>query len=106
MKVTTNNRVRPLLCYPELSARDQKDFDYAKDDCTPRFVEYKGQIHDTLDTQVILVGNETSLPMGWAVFTKAGSVLATWHRILSASMWDGFVYRFEDDGAVVGRYVA
>lgn len=105
MKITTNAVVRPLLCLEELPLRDQLDFDYVGADCTPRFVKYKSDYHDVLDTQVITTA-DNALPIGWAMRVEDSSPLAKWDRIASDSYWSGMLFRWVDDGVVVGRYTS
>lgn len=48
MKIITNNHARDLICFADLTAKEQKEFDYLEEDehYTPQFFRYKGNAYD------------------------------------------------------------
>lgn len=107
MKITTDNKPRCLMSWHEIDAKSQPDFDYIDDDdrFTARFVKYKGEWYDAIDTQAIRVSQKHHQPMGWAMYVEPDDPLAKWHVIITESYFSGIVFRFVDDLCViVGRY--
>ena len=94
MKITTNNQYRDLLPRAALPKKVLSDFAYVCSD-EPRFVHYRGEWYDALDTQVIEPhkGTVTS-PMGWAMHVQPTDPLAKWHAIISDSFFSGVLFRF------------
>jgi hypothetical protein len=99
LKIRTNNLPRDLVPFHALPEKARKDFDYLDEDeqNTDRFVNYKGEWYDTLDTQAIRVSNSHDLPMGWAMYVNAEDQLAKWDAIISDSYFSGVLFRFSQD---------
>ena len=108
MKITTDRRMRWLEPWYDLPEKWQKEFDYIKpdDQYSPRFVKYKGQFYDAVDTQRITT--EDASLMGWAIHVKPEEPLAAWHRIASDSYFSGMLFRFDEDfeKVIVGVYTS
>ena len=108
MKITTDHKFRDLISWNDLPEKAQKDFDYIKeaDADDLRFVCYKGEWVDAVDTQRLCL--ETSGPVGWEMRVAPDSPLATWHSTIGDSFFSGLVFRFdrEFERVVVGRYVS
>jgi hypothetical protein len=51
MTIKTNSRPRDLVSFAELTAEEQKDFDYIKgeDQYSPRLFRYKSNVYDTCE---------------------------------------------------------
>lgn len=105
LTIITNNVPRKLLYLYELPKKWQKEYDYVKDDGTPRFTKYKGQWIDPMDSQDIRVSVENR-PMGWAMCVDPTHPFAKWDAVSSDSFFSGLLFRFNDDWdtVVVGRY--
>lgn len=105
MEIKTDHKYRPLKALCELPEKVAKDFDYVKEDCTPRFVQYKGEWYDTHDTQRITT---ESYRMGWDMPVAKDHILADWHAILSDTFFSAMVYKFSEDweSVIVGVYYA
>ena len=106
MEIRTNWVPRELLSWHEIPAREQEYFDYLDDDTKfqPRFVEYKGEFHDAIDTQYITTHDGRGY-MGWAMRVDENSPLAKWDTIASDSYFSGMLFKFTtDDRCIVGRY--
>lgn len=106
MNIITNWVPRTLVSLNELPAKKREWFDYVEDDAyTPRFVQYRGEWHDTHDTQVIEPDTGRQNPMGWAIRVHPGSPLCLFDSVESDSFFSGVLYRFVgEDQVVVGRY--
>jgi len=108
MEIITNWVPRNLVALHELPAKKQADFDYAEDDSyTPRFVQYRGEWHDALDTQSIdpVTPGEYTGYMGWGVKVHPGSPLCHFDAVESEGWYFGLLFRFVgEDQVVVGRY--
>jgi hypothetical protein len=63
-KVNSDNRPRRLVSYQGLPKKWQEEFDYISHDCSfdLRFVMYKTEYYDTIDTQRIVIG---AYKLGW-----------------------------------------
>ena len=106
MEIKTDHKYRPLLSLCELPEKVAKDFDYVKEEyCTLRFVKYKGDWYDTLDTQRITT---ESYRMGWDMPVSKDHILADWDAILSDTFFSGMVFKFSEDweSVIVGVYYA
>ena len=103
MGIKTDHKYRPLKALFELPEKVAKDFDYVKEDCTPRFVKYKGQWYDTADTQRITAESHR---MGWDMQVGKDHILAKWDAILWDTFFSAMVYKFSEDweSVIVGRY--
>ena len=116
MQIITNWKPRDLMALHELPAEKQEWFDYVEDDAyTPRFVQYKGEWHDTHDTQTIDpvkpdedtngTANGGKGYVGWGVRVHPGSPLCLFDSVESDTFFSGLLFRFVgEDQVVVGRY--
>lgn len=102
LEIKTNNRVRPLVTFNELPESVRSDFDYCKAKDTPFFVKVLNHWYDAFDTQRITT--EGSYPMGWAVHVEKESPFAGWNAVTSETYWSGVLFKFKDEGVVVGCY--
>ena len=105
LKITSNWVKRPLLAFHDLDPDVQQDFDYVKEEMQwqPRFVQYKGEFYDALDTQYITLDPPSK--MGWGMHVEPDSPLAKWDSIISETYFSGVLFKFDqDDNVVVGRY--
>ena len=105
MEIKTDHKYRPLKALCELPKKVAKDFDSVKEDCTPRFVKYKGRWYDTADTQRITTESHR---MGWDMPVAKDHILAKWDAILSDTFFSAMVYKFSEDweSVIVGVYYA
>lgn len=91
--VVTNNVPRPLVSWYELSSTQRRWFDYVsyEDRHSARFVFYKNQWYDTLDTE----GRPSHTP-----------ALSDWDAFASESIFAGVVFKYTPglDQVVVGHY--
>lgn len=99
MKITTNNKPRPMVCLACLPADVQKDFDYITGDdvYTPRLVQYKGAWYDVYDTMTV------RRPLGGAYVRE----FTGWDSYISETFFSGVVFRIvgpASDDVIVGRY--
>ena len=99
MKITTDNKMRWLEPFYDLPEKWQKEFDYVDlgDQDSPRFVKYKGQFYDAVDTQRIVTDRDRADRMGWAMYVDATDPLAAWHTVASDSFFSWMVFRFSED---------
>lgn len=97
MKITTNNKPRPMVCLADLPAEVQKDFDYVREqgDLLPRFVQYKGWWYDVHDT-MRCPGAEAPAEQRHA--------FKGWDSYISETFFSGVVFRLIGDDVIVGRY--
>lgn len=88
-RIRTNNQPRPALCWQDLTAKEQREFDYssAPEHC---FIRYKGTVYDLSE------------------FSNAVKPLAElgWEFAEPDSFFSGVVVRTCDDGeyVVAGTY--
>lgn len=107
MKVTTNNRARPLLTFNELPEAVKSDFDYTKLKDQPFFVKVGKDYYDAFDVQEVKVGtSKLDRPVGWAMYVEDTHPFAKWNGVTSESAWSGVLFRYVDDGVVVGKYTS
>ena len=110
LNIRTDHIPRTLLTWHELPEAMQKEFDYITPDQqdSPRFVKYKGQYYDAIDTQRIVVERTNASRMGWEMYVTPEEPLAAWHAIASDSFFSGMVFRFDEDfeKVVVGVYTS
>ncbi len=87
LTVITNRQPRNVLCWYELTAKEQAEFDYITDECGS-FVRYRGATYDLGD------------------MLRAPNSLPYWHAIHSDSYFSGVLFRLSRDGETVicGRY--
>ena len=105
MQIKTNWQRRPMQCLQDLPASAAKDFDYVDDDCSARFVQYKGIWHDVYDTQRIEPDQGSQHPIGWAMRVHPGSPLCLFDSIESDSYFSGTLFKLvDDDCVIVARY--
>ena len=105
MQIITNWTPRRLECLQDLPESKQSDFGYVDDDCSLRFVCYRGEWHDVFDAQRIEPNTGRTSPMGWAMRVHAGSPLCLFDSIESDSYFSGLLYRFGgDETVIVARY--
>ena len=109
MNIITNWQPRTMLAWFQLDAKHQQFFDYVGEDdsYTPRFVQYKGEVHDTYDTQTIdpVKPGEYTGYVGWGVRVHPGSPMCLFDSVESDSFFSGLLFRFVgEDQVVVGRY--
>jgi hypothetical protein len=109
MEIITNWQPRDMHALHELPAKKQAWFDYVGEDdaYTPRFVQYRGEWHDTHDTQTIdpVKPGEYTGYVGWGVKVHPGSPLCLFDSVESDSFFSGLLFRFVgEDQVVVGRY--
>ena len=99
--IKTNNKPRKLLCWAELTAKEQGEMDYFGEsvlkgddsDAEIRFARYKGWVYDVYDMMSV---RRECLP--------AGSVLAGWDAYQSDTFFSGVLVRWvhgADDESVV-----
>lgn len=104
-KVNSDNRPRRLVSYQGLPKKWQEEFDYISHDCSfdLRFVMYKTEYYDTIDTQRIVIG---AYKLGWDMAVTADHPFAKWHRFTSDSFFSGMLFRFSPGGeeVIVGVY--
>lgn len=107
LQITTNNVPRPLVPRSALPKKVRKDFDYIETwDETPRFVEYRGEWYDAIDTQRITTSQVIGR-MGWEHYVEPDHPLAEWDAIVSDTFFSGLLFRFTyGDTVVVGRYTS
>ncbi len=93
MEIITNNTPRELVCFLDIPAAKQDDFDYLDTDehCSPRFVKYKGEYYDTFE------------------FTRVGGTsnpLKGWDGVQSDTFFSGVLIKWRDEyeAVIVGRY--
>lgn len=96
--IKTDHKARPLLWLGDLTAKERAEFDYVPDDdCSDRFVRYKGWVYDVYDAQHIHY--ET-----WGVNAEP---FKGWDAIVSDSFFSGVVFKFDSNGDVIcGTYMA
>ena len=96
IEIKTNYNRYALKAYYELPDKARGDFDYIaeEDHSTPRFVLYRKQWYDVLDTQAIRVA-ETS--MGFTMTVQPDSPFAPWEMIHSDSYFSGVVFKYVRD---------
>lgn len=105
MNIITNWQPRALLCLADLTESERKEFDYVDDEFSTRFVRYRGELMDAMDTQRIEPDNERTHPMGWAMRVHPGSPLCLFDSVISDSYFSGHLFRFcDDETVIVGRY--
>lgn len=97
MNIITNNRPRPMVCFADLPAKVQADFDYVllADHYSPRFALYKGWWYDVDDSQAVR-------------YSRGGSAMTEfdgWDSFASDSFFSGVLFKLcDDDTVIVGRY--
>ena len=92
--ITTNGKPRDLLHWEELTAKEQKEFDYIKpDEAGFQFIRYRGWVYNIDD--MMQVRNET-LP--------AGSFLVGWDGYQGDSYFSGVLLRWVGDQVVMGTW--
>ena len=109
MKITTNWQPRDLEMWHALPKEVQKDFDYLDEGqkFQDRFVEYKGEWYDAIDTQRIQVEPRNERRMGWAMTVEPTHPFADWDAITTESAFSGVLFKWTtDDRIIVGRYYA
>lgn len=109
MQIITNWQARPLQCLADIPLNRRADFDYIDEgeEFSPRFVCYRGEWHDTHDTQRIEPDNGRPHRMGWAMRVHPGSPLAHFDAIESDTYFSGLLYQFVgDDSVIVARCFA
>lgn len=110
MKITTNNMPRELVTFHDIPKKAQSDFDYVTGDAQfeYRFIQYKGNWHDTYDTQRLEVDTGTNGRfLGHCMMCSPDSVLAKWHAVISESYFSGVLFRFTGESMVIcGSYVS
>jgi hypothetical protein len=94
MKIITNNQPRELVCFADLPAKAQSDFDYVKEDekFSDRFVQYKGAWYDVNEYQ--------------RVTKEMRSEYQKWDGYQNDSYFSGTLIKFVDDNerVIVGRW--
>ena len=103
MNITTNNKMRPILYWHDLTAVEQNEFDWVTGDIqnSVRFVRYKGDVYP-LEEFMPLRTKSTDLANG----LDREPELANWQCSRSDSYFSGLLIRYDEDGenVVVGRY--
>jgi hypothetical protein len=92
MKICTNHVPRPLLCWHDLTAAEQAEFDYLDNERrreSASFFRYRGTVYDLGDMQ------------------RAPTPLRDWSGYHSDSYFSGIVFKFarSDDEVIVGTYI-
>lgn len=100
MQIITNNQPRHLILKCELSAKEQKEFDYL--DTTDALFRYKGALYPIRDFVRIVPRAEAS---GYVHPADEGSPLLAWHGIYTESYFSGVVIKYlpEEESVIVGR---
>lgn len=101
MKITTDNKPRPILHWWDLTPKEQAEFDYLmpQEQEDHEFVRYRDWVYDLCDLEWIRP-NEVPHPQrpGWE----------KWHAYQSDSFFSGVLFRLVDDGesgVVCGTYI-
>jgi hypothetical protein len=91
LTIKTNNVPRDVLYWFDLSDKERKDFDYIKDDESPTFFRYRGNVYDLGE-----------------FMRHAFPDLSGWDGYSPDSYFSGVVVRFVDDydRVVCGTYFA
>ena len=93
-KIVTNNHVRPLIGWDELTDKEREHFDPASSESV--FFRYRGWVYDYYD-----------IPLAPDSLKARG-----WDGALADSLWTAIVVRYFDcngcalDGVVVGYYIS
>lgn len=111
LKVITNHKLYPLVCFHDLPPKVMLDFDYIDDENDvhiERFVFYRDAWYDTGDVQSIRVRREGEHPpIGWSMEVDADHPFADWDSIISETLFSGVLFRMRDDDYVqCGRYMS
>ena len=101
IQVITNHQPRWLVHKIDMPEKARADIDYVEDDCSERFVQYKGVWYDVYDTQSIQVTSEHHLPMGWAFYVEPGHPFAPYTAVLSDTYFSGVLFKLVDDDKVI-----
>ena len=101
LTITTNNHDYALECWYSLPKKYQDWFDYIEGDerYSNRFVKYRGEWIDALDTQRITV--EPNPRMGWDFWVNKDHPFAKWDSIISDSYFSGVLFKFNSDSDTV-----
>lgn len=108
----TDNRARELLFYSQLSAKEQKELDYVKED-TNSFLRYKGEVYDLGEFARIIRPEELDGPMQHPMCLRDYDAwFDNWDGYQSESHSSGKVIRYKRDSegeidpeyAVIGTY--
>ena len=89
LTIRTNNAPRELLCWDDLTTKEQGNFDYINDPESASFFRYRGCVYDLGE-----------------MLSAHGMPLKGWHGYASDSYFSGIVIRLVDDGEriVCGTY--
>ena len=89
LTIRTNNAPRELLCWGDLTTKEQGEFDYINDPETATFFRYRGWPYDLGEIMSV-----DDMPF------------KGWHGYASDSYFSGIVIRLVDDGEriVCGTY--
>jgi len=97
MKIITNNVPRKLLCYHDIPAVKQSDFNYLEtgEQFSPRFVKYKCEYHDTHEFMRVE-----------GLRYPAHNPLKGWDGVQSDTYFSGVLFKWSDnyEYVIVGRY--
>jgi hypothetical protein len=104
--VTTNNHIRPLHSWVDLDEKRQDWFDYLNEEqlYDDRFVKYRGEWYDVMDTQRLQVLSSDPdvrtphQPFGFSVYDT--NPLARWDSIATESFYSGIVFRWPTEEEV------
>lgn len=90
MKIKTNNQVRELIFWEDLTETERAEFDWIDPKIAGafEFFHYKGNVYVISD------------------FTTAPKEMKGWDGYRGDSYFSGIVVRLEEDGVVVGTYFA
>lgn len=94
LTIKTNNHPRDLICFYDLSEKEQEDLDYIEEQerCSLRIVRYRGHAYDVGDFVRI-----TSTPAGFNHYAPEGSPLLDWDGIATDSFFSAVVVRYVPD---------
>lgn len=97
LKITTNGQPRDLICYHDLTEREQADFDYLDSDewYDARFFRYRDYVYDAHEFTVIAPTTLLHYPE-----------LAAWQGMQSDSFFSGVLLKHDNDfeSVIVGTY--
>ena len=92
LRFKTNHHPRLVLDWYELTDKEKKEFDYInpEEQCTTRFVRYKGWVYDIYEAQMV----EPTTALHDKAWLK-------WDAFVSESFFSGVVFKYHWDGETV-----
>ena len=98
IQIKTNNVPRELICFADLTVKEQEEFDYIKGDevFDYRLVRYTGQVYDVNEFMALRRSNTAQLLED----------MKGWDGYQSDSYFSGVVVKFTEDheSVVMGTY--